>query len=285
MRKLLKYDLKALFPIWGISTAVIVVFYFLGIFAMRGIVDMFNTPDSYEPPFAQIIYQLGSIGAFFLIVIGFVAYPILNYVFILKRFYTHFYTDQGYLTFTLPVKRTQLMGSKLLSALICMMSSFLLMLGGILVIALFGSDPQALVNREVLTFLSNMFTELWLRVGGWLPVYVVEVLLLLILFFTVDILFVYTCITLGAVWSKRYKILVAFLIYYLSGMVLSPLMQFLSVFIFGSSPFYRLEYMDTPSVCVFAGALMLLIVAVMATVAWLLYYLNVRLLHKKLNLA
>jgi len=285
MRKLLKYDLKALFPIWGISTAAILIFYVIGSFALRGFVAMVTAPDTYEPTLAELLYFLGSMGTMILIGICFVAYPILNTVFILKRFYTHFYTDQGYLTFTLPVKRTQLVGAKLVSALTCMVTSFMLILLGILVMALFGSDPHAVINAAVIDAITVFFNEAWMTVGGWLPIYVAEALLLLVLLFAVEILFIYTCITLGAVWAKKNKILVAFLIYYISGMVFSPILQFFNIFAIESGFAQQLGDMETPTLCAFAAVLLLLLITIFAAVSWLLYYFNVRLLHKKLNLA
>ena len=177
MRKLLKYDLKSLFPMWGISSLALLAFFVIGAVSLRGYNAYYK--NLFKPGvLAEICNTLCSLGIM-LTIVAFGVYALLNLFFTLQRFYTHFYTDQGYLTFTLPVKRTDLLTSKVRAGFLCLGASGLFMLLGIAVIALFGGDPKQPINMELIRSFQQFFVEGWKQIGGWLIVYVVQAILLL----------------------------------------------------------------------------------------------------------
>ncbi len=77
---------------------------------------MTNNPSE-EVSVLMVISTIAVIPAYFC-VIGLVISLATPSLIALWRMYTHFYTDQGYLTFTLPVKRSTLYLSKIISELI-----------------------------------------------------------------------------------------------------------------------------------------------------------------------
>ena len=97
LRKLLKYDLKAIFKFWWI--------------VFGGFCD--NILNTYEGDAwsVYLMMSMGSLSGTFLNL----ALPVVTFVLIFIRFYKNFFTDEGYLTFTLPVSRRKLMLSKIIS--------------------------------------------------------------------------------------------------------------------------------------------------------------------------
>ena len=100
--KLLKYDIKALWkmmlPLILSALGVSVV----GTIALRIMVEMSRSSVRMENPFSGLfIASLGMI--VFVAVMGLIAFGVISTVFILYRYYKNLFTDEGYLTFTLPV--------------------------------------------------------------------------------------------------------------------------------------------------------------------------------------
>ena len=105
LKKLLKYDFKSVFKYWWIAALSSFVLAFAG----GGSISILNSER--ELP---LIVQPFTIIGLVLVIISFVVFAILSIILVYTRFYKNFFTDEGYLTFTLPVKRTQLLNSKLL---------------------------------------------------------------------------------------------------------------------------------------------------------------------------
>ena len=111
LRKLLKYDLLSVWKSgWG--TVPVMIGCTVAAIAAARVVNSTRqyASDSIE---IAVIFMLG-IAAFGILICG---VGIAGLVF--ERFYKNFYTDEGYLTFTLPVKRSTLLLSKTLNAAIC----------------------------------------------------------------------------------------------------------------------------------------------------------------------
>lgn len=70
-----------------------------------------------------ILYIPLSIITFGVYALGF-ASSIITLIFILMRYYKNFFTDEGYLTFTLPVTPHELLWTKLISGMVCRRCDF-----------------------------------------------------------------------------------------------------------------------------------------------------------------
>ena len=107
--KLLKYDLKADVVFYYIMTAIVAGATLLVVGAM-----MLMDKTNYENPFID----MSCVSMMFIYFIVVVAAIIFTAVVIFKRFYSHNFAQEGYLTFTLPVTANQIFWSKFISALI-----------------------------------------------------------------------------------------------------------------------------------------------------------------------
>ena len=126
-KKCLKYDLRAFGKIWLIAAAVMLVLAFLcsvGIGSLINVAASMETvvTDSADPEL------LDNALIFARMFIGIICYMVLIYslviflggssIMVYVRYYIKFFTDQGYLTFTLPVRRSTQFWSKAVSGLI-----------------------------------------------------------------------------------------------------------------------------------------------------------------------
>lgn len=151
-------------------------------------------------------------------VISLVAYAIAVPILQLVRFYRNKFTDQGYLTFTLPVSTHKILLSSFLSMLIWVVIStvvvivctgIFLTLGGIL------SEIRKVVTTGDYRFFWQMIAESWN--SFWRESYLGSPVLLVIqgiLSWLAGIMTMLAALTIGASVAKRHKILAAFGIYY-----------------------------------------------------------------------
>ena len=101
----------------------------------------------------------------FFSVVALSVYAIAVQVILLYRFYKNKYTDEGYLTFTLPVKPTQIFWSSFLNMLFWLVISVLVVFGVVFLAVLFGTAEQGLVHMEVFDAMKDLL-ELF-RVIDW----------------------------------------------------------------------------------------------------------------------
>lgn len=137
--KLMKYELRSMLrtflPLWG----VLLVVAFLNRFTLQA------------GSFARALHGVPATLLMVIYVIGIMAIAVVAFVFMIQRFYNGLLKDEGYLMFTLPVKTSQLIWAKCLSAailvfatsLVCVLSVFLMVL-----------------NSDVIRELSREFTEI-----------------------------------------------------------------------------------------------------------------------------
>ena len=136
-KKLLKHDFKAVFRYWWLLLPTLpIVFTALGL-ALRFLIK--STESGLGGfPIIEILLFLFVIFAVILLSASTLVTPILSLI----RFYKHFFTDEGYLTFTLPVRRSTLLLSKLVNALIFdAMYAVLMILGAFIVLLIAPPTP------------------------------------------------------------------------------------------------------------------------------------------------
>ena len=156
----------------------------------------------------------------FFSVVALSVYAIAVQVILLYRFYKNKYTDEGYLTFTLPVKPTQIFWSSFLNMLIWLVISVLVVFGVVFLAVLFGTAEDGLVNTDVFDAMKDLLE--FFRVIDWQMLlqeqYSIPYLIVLGLTFLVTpfyaLILPMACITAGAVLAKKHKILASFGVYY-----------------------------------------------------------------------
>lgn len=149
------------------------------------------------------------------------------------RFYKNFFTDEGYLMFTLPVKTSDLLLSKIFVAALWKLVSVAAITISVLVIATVGFSY--LSDTSVIRFFEEFFDLFALAIEEMrdalaIPVSMFFLWLILLgicsLFY--NILFIYACICLGQLWNKH-KIGGAIVAYFGLRFVLRMFRQILSI--------------------------------------------------------
>ena len=212
-RKVLKHDLNAILKIWSIITATVLVLSIVGGLCFRGL----NAATGQQSQMAFIpLYLLGIV----LSVIAVAAYGVVTVALIMIRFYKNFFTDEGYLTFTLPVKRSTLFNSKLLSAFIFNTATFLVTV--IAVTVMLAIAPGGEYGGSALSVLLDSFSVPFAaiksimndRLAFWICAYAVVGLAYVLVAFVHETLLLFCTVTFGSILAKKHKILTSVAVYY-----------------------------------------------------------------------
>lgn len=275
LKKLLSYDFKAIFKFWWIGALTTLALSVVG----AGCGSILETER--ELPGSVIIFA--TIGMV-LVVLSIFAFIIFSELLVYVRFYKHLFTDEGYLTFTLPVKRHQILSSKLISGFVCGLLTILVGITDAAIIILTTFRKDIFVEGwfdKLVSFIKEIIAEDGLL---YLITFLAEVLLIGILVLILGVLFTYLCITFAGAISKKSKLASAILIYYGASSVSSIFMYMF--YFFGISSLF--EWIDSlpnediqDTILLVILWFVILFVSMLCTVA---YTLNYRLLDRKLNL-
>jgi hypothetical protein len=281
--KLLKHEWKANVGLMSILTLAVVGVGILGTIALRVLVNYGDAITQSESVLVLLLFPLTTLVsvsymgiAVYVAAVGFV---------LMYRFYKHKFTDEGYLTFTLPVKTNHIFLSSGLNMVIWTVISFLVALLMYAMMLLCGTAQEGLFNDDIVEAFSSLgifideigeeFTEL--MGAGFVPLIILNVLVVP-LFSTVIAM---TCVTLGAVVAKKHKILAIIGISYGVEMVLSILLSvvtylplFIAVIIDPS--------MESPMLYITLTLILTFLLQAGITVGG--YFLSTRLMKNKLNL-
>lgn len=233
--RLLKHEWKANSGLLGLLSLAAVG---IGVLATAVLRILVNTAGSLwwelEDGLGAILVV--ALGMFLLFaVVALSVYAIAVQVILLHRFYKNKYTDEGYLTFTLPVKPTQIFWSSFLNMLIWLVISVLVVFGVVFLAVLFGTAEHGLVNTDVFDAMKDLLE--FFRVIDWqmllqeqysIPYLIVVGLTFLVTPFYALILPM-ACITAGAVLAKKHKILASFGVYYVVNFAVGIITSVVSV--------------------------------------------------------
>ena len=274
MGKMFKYDMKSiwrpLFPftlgLFGITL--------LGCIFCRYL-QTFPETDR-DLPFTKIL--VGISGVYMAVfVVSFVAFGLISIIFVLKRYYENFFTDEGYLTFTLPVKTSSLLMSKLvsgsLSLLICETIAGICMI----IFFLIGFSREGLIDPEAIDNIKSIFTVVFST--EYILIFA-EIGLIALLVTVFQTAFFHLCITIGSIIAKKHKILASVGIYYGANFVLSSAANIVAmIFLFNADYF---DSMDDLSPMIHSTLLIICLLIAAAVIGT--YFFNRYLLTKKFNL-
>ncbi len=274
LRKLLKYDLRALFRVWWIAAVVSLLMGLVGGFCWMLVDSEKPLPDAVETVANLLL---------FLVVLTFFAFTLLSTVLIFIRIFKNFFSDEGYLTFTLPVRRRDLLNSKVISGLILNAATYLVIFVSFLVmfsIAKYDYILDGLFWQD----LSDFFREALDALGGYLWIYLIEIALVMLFNSAMDLLFLYCCITFGSTVAKKGKLIASIGIYYGANSIFSFLLTLLMTF--GTpSISYWLAPLSDDQISPIVALLLLCVLLLLGTFCALLYALQYRMLERKLNLS
>lgn len=274
LKKLLKYDLRSVFRFWWIA---VIICTSLSIVA--GISQLVSSYDGWMPQ----VFTAISDGAIFLTYCSYFALMVLMLVLLFIRFFKNFFSDEGYLTFTLPVSRKQLLNSKVITGFIAMVAtaavcgvSWLIMIA----IRNISNPDSGGFFGPIIWYIADGTKEL----GIYFWIYMAEGVTLALIFLALVVLFLYFCITFGSMIVKKGKLIASIAIFYGASSIFTAIVQFL--LIFGSIGFLAsLDPGTTLNEDPLLALFLLGLIFYLSMLSCLLYALQYRMLDKKLNLA
>lgn len=275
LRKLLKYDIRYMFRYLWIFAAASVLSSVVGGFSVRVVSEQRFVADRT----AYLFAILGIVLAIFVLSALMIAAMIFAYY----RFYQNFYTDEGYLTFTLPVKKITHLNSKLISALAVSLAAALTLVIDIFIMLAIG------LGDKLLSSIGEFFGDLALVLLGdvsglTLAVVFIEVLLIFLSSSVLGTLTVFLCVSLASMVTKKYRVLLGIVIAY----IVSGIFSFISSFAMGVGSVGITDIINMipdSSFGMFAVLFLLCILAMEVLSALVIYTVEYRILDRHLNLA
>lgn len=278
LSKLFKYDFKAMLRFWWIAALAVT-----GLSIVGGLSFTVITSDKVLPTGVAIVLYL----VLMLIYFAFIAFTILTTVSIFIRFYKNFFSDEGYLTFTLPVKKTQLLNSKILSAFLTNTMTGAVIFTNIVIIVCITFHKQ-IFNRiflnDIISAFVEFFSDLTVTDVLYLITWIIEIIAILIIASISSLLLLYLCITLGSVITKKAKVVVAIAIYY--GVINVSAFIYAILYLFGlESALVWLSYIPESTGDIIITLVLLAIILLMSSIGMLMYAIEYKMLDKHLNLS
>ncbi|MBQ3823679.1 MAG: hypothetical protein II808_00585 [Clostridia bacterium] len=194
--KLMKYEFKATYRIF--------LPFFAGILVMAGFAKIFFLVNDHFDNIVTNVFS-GLITALYVFAVGAVA--ILPAIISFYRFYKNLVTDEGYLSFTLPVTPMQHIMCKFLTSMVWCLTGFAVTFLSIAIL-LAGDDTLPMIIRSV--FINLQFIAQSGDVSLWFIV--IEIICVIINSFLSAFAVYYLCIAIGQMLFKN-KLLGSFAVF------------------------------------------------------------------------
>lgn len=273
LKKLLKYDLKSSVKIFSLSSVIMIAVMFMGGVAMA-VSERLDNID--EPNAVQsAVIALCGLVTFFAFALLF-AYSIVIVVLVVRRFYCSFFTDEGYLTFTLPASIHSQLLSKTLFGVIY---SF----GGLIVqgISLFLCGLSLYIFSDfTVDFPIDAIGRFLDENSGKATVIMLLFALFVICSEIFSVMVLYLAFTIGSAITGKYKLVAGIAVYFGINMLFQFIPMPLSIMFFAAMP-------EDAEISVFGVLSTILIVGIVISLAVsvICYFVTHSLLKNKLNLA
>jgi len=134
---------------------------------------------------------------------------------LIGRFYKRCFTDEGYLTFTLPVNSHQILLSSMVNSVINMLIASVTVFVSIALLILVGVSSAHGFWPALWESLPRLFRDLCQLLTSREMGYVVHALLWMLLFLLCELVVLMLSVTIGALAAKKHKILAAVGVYYI----------------------------------------------------------------------
>ena len=279
-RKLLKYDILSVARLWWIVALSVPGASVVGALALRFLIK--TTSETVEPGTLTILLTIFAGFVSLACVTAVILSGWITTVLVYIRFYKNLFSDEGYLTFTLPVKRRDILNSKLISGLVVNALTICMLIFDAFIVLTISNDSEtlALIRDAVSIFIQGTFED----VGAISIVYIIEAIILLLAMSISSFLLTAICITFAAVVAKKHKIFAAIGFYYVAGAATSVISQ-LAVIFEAVSLAGILSALPEKSILGVVSLIILAITALACALTAALYTLEHYLLDRKLNLS
>lgn len=273
-RQLLKYDIKYIFKYWWIAAATSIALSFIGGYALQ-ILEI--ELKKYEWLHTLCYFVL------FFVIIGICIFPLVNIVLVLIRYYKNFFSDEAYLTFTLPVKKHQLINSKIATGFILTFITNFTILMDLFIFFAIGL-PQYIFDAKFIDNITKFISEACVYLGGYLVIYIFEFIILSVILSLSEIIILYTCITIGSMLTKKHKMVSSIAIYYGVSFISSFVVQILVLDSGIGKIFEKFEKLSEVEILNSISIIVLMIIAILTIFMSVFYLIEYYLIDKKLNL-
>jgi hypothetical protein len=204
LARLVKYDLLALARVLlPLQLSIFVLSLFTaGYFSLR-----FHLELSYSYPRSTMLDLLDSLAGFglLLIIAVFLAGSFVTLFLVARHFYLNIYSDEGYLTMTLPATVNQHIISKAISGFIWLLINGLVMFLSAMILLIFGTAYEGLINSEIIDSFGWIISSI--AANG--PLLFIVYPLSLVIGVLSQLLCVYACLAAGCAWAKKHRIALA----------------------------------------------------------------------------
>lgn len=227
---------------------------------------------------------LSAIGGLLLFgsILALVAYAVGSLIFLLFRFYKSRYTDEGYLTFTLPVTNHQILLSSLLIILAWSAITIAVVFFGLAMIVLMGTTTSGLINTELLRNLRVITDAISTMMTGQTKAQAITILagVSMAVSFLMSTMLMVTAITIGSIAAKKHKVLASIAAYYIINMGVSLVTTLVSIpIMINSANATSLSEIASGTIGLLAFQIGLELVIIVAG-----YFVTANLMKKKLDL-
>ena len=280
LKKCLKYDLLSFSRLFLLLAGTV-----LGLSPIAGLLLRILITRWEEMLFPWEIFLV--MAYVFLIGIFILASALLVYI----RYYTHFFKDEGYLTFTLPVKRSTLLFSKILSAMIYQTVAIAVVAVAVCIVllitpyngepyhTLFGAAFTPLLRRIGAAFAKNWFVALLKGAVGILLVFLITLF---------NHLFYYLTMTMGSSINRKHPLLFCVLLIYAFNTILSllstPVLMMMALWFSAVDTLYPLALVGARSEATYL-MMAFTVAAMLALLCAAIWQWILHLLERRLNLA
>jgi len=278
-RKVFKYDMKSVGRIVAVLVPAVIL-----MAVVAGLMTRVYG-DDVSDMFFILRMTTGVLIFFCLLVVS--AFSAAVTILCLRRYYTHFFSDEGYLTFTLPVKRGTLLWSKTLSAFVIVLASVIVQIISALAFIVCVPDGWSTFSKIA----SNAAAYLFPR---YIP------LVILVLFTCAASLFgglalMHFSLTVGHAAAKKHSVLAAIGIWYGISAIKNTVTQIIGFAYLTSMDVYSTVDMTVDPVAAAEEIqssvmnqmtiYMLIFLIFEAACFFLFYFLNYRMLKNRLSLS
>ena len=289
--KLLKYDLRSVGRFWWIAMLTMIGASFSAAVSYRLNVEI-TFKQALQSGETNILISLALMALSLIFIISLVAMgacflfvAILIYV----RYYKHLFTDEGYLTFTLPVSRKQIFFSKLVNAGLWLVLSEIVLFACVMVMLVIVTPTygKGVIATETLNDIIKGFVKSFESRGIWMILQGILIVLSAVSATMLSVGVVYFCITLGATVAKRAKIIVGIGAYYVIDVISRVLGTILGVVPMVWIIVALTQFSET-NLHLFNGAMTVMLLIFFAAVSLLAAFfhcLTLNILERRLNLA
>ncbi len=289
LKKLLKYDLNAVWKLWAALSVAVLGMSLVTSLIIRAAIET-NLMD--ETSLMAVFSIIGAVFMGFGLVMVWAGILLITPIMCYVRYYKNFFSDEGYLTFTLPVRRRDLYLSKVANVFIFNVGNVLVTIAAVLIMMLVipATDNGAIINFAAYEAVGELLALIWEGIGAWMLAYLLFFVVLMAVVSLFEIGMIHLCVTIGATVAKKHKVLAGVGIYFGSNFILSSAGQLFGMFGLESLMGFIAYLVDTDiqnmiMIHLPILVLLLLVIVMVATVAVILHLITLNTIERKLNLA